>query len=39
MKYGSEFKHSFANRGYLHFAILKVLRVFQEKRAHNSRDI
>ena len=39
MKYRSEFKHGFTNRGYLHFAILKALHSFQEKRAHKSRDM
>ena len=39
MKYRSEFKHGFTNRGYLHCAILKALHVFQEKRACKSRDM
>ena len=38
MKYRSEFKHGFTNRGCLHCAILKALHSFQEKRAHKSRD-
>ena len=37
MKYRSEFKHGFTNRGYLHCAILKALHGFQEKGAHKSR--
>ena len=37
MKYRSEFKHGFTNRGYLHCAILKALHSFQEKRARKSR--
>ena len=39
MKYRSKFKHDFTNRGYLHSAILKALHGFQEKRAHESRDM
>ena len=39
MKYRSEFKRGFTNRGCLHCAILKALRGFQEKRAHKSRDM
>ena len=39
MKYRSEFKHDFTNRGYLHCAILKALHGFQEKRAHKSWDM
>ena len=39
MKYISEYKHGFTNRGYLHYAILKALHGFQEKRAHKSRDL
>ena len=39
MKYKSEFKHGFNNRGYLHRAILKALHGFQEKRSLNSRDM
>ena len=39
MKYRSEFKHGFTNRGYLHRAILKALHVFQEKRACKSKDM
>ena len=31
MKYRSEFKHGFNNRGCLHCAILKALHGFQEK--------
>ena len=38
MKYRSEFKHGFTNRGCLHCAILKALHDFKEKRAHKSRD-
>ena len=39
MKYISEFKHGFTNRGYLHCANLKALHGFREKRAHKSRDM
>ena len=39
MKYRSEFKHGFTNRGYMHCTILKVLHVFQEKRAPKSSDM
>ena len=39
MKYRSEFKHGFNNRGCLHCAILKALHGFQEKRSHKSRDM
>ena len=38
MKYRSEFKHVFSNRGCLHCAILRALHNFKEKRAHKSRD-
>ena len=37
MKYKSEFKHGFNNRGYLHRAILKDLHAFQEKRDLKSK--
>ena len=30
---------TFANRGFLHCAILKALHCFKEKRAHKSRDM
>ena len=33
IKYRSEFKHGFTNRGCLHCAILKALRGFQEKKS------
>ena len=39
MKNRLEFKHGFTNRSYLHGAILKALRGFQEKRAHKSWDM
>ena len=39
MKYRSEFKHGFTNRGCLQCAILKALHGFQKKRAHKSRDM
>ena len=39
MKYRSEFKHGFSNRGCLQYAFLKALHGFQEKRAHKSRDM
>ena len=39
MKYRSECKHGFTNRGRLHCAILKALHSFQEKRALKSRDM
>ena len=39
MKYRSEFKHGFTNRGCLHCAILKALHGVQEKRAHKSMDM
>ena len=39
MKYRSEFKHGFTNRGCLQCAILKALNGFQEKRAHKSGDM
>ena len=35
----SDFTHGFTNRSYLHGAILKALRGFQEKRAHTSRNM
>ena len=39
MKYRSEFKHGFTNRGCLHCAISKALHCFQEKKAQKSRDM
>ena len=37
MKYRSEFKHGFTNRGCLYCAILKALHGFKAKRAHKAR--
>ena len=39
MKYRSEFKHGFTDRGYLHCATLITLHGFQEKRAHRSKHM
>ena len=35
MKYRSEFKHGFTNRGHLHCAVVKPLHRFQEKKLTN----
>ena len=39
MKYRSEFKHGFSNRGHLPMCYSKALHSFQEKRANKSRDM
>ena len=39
MKYRSDFKHGFTNRGCLHCVIRKALHGFKEKRAHKARDM
>ena len=39
VKYTLECKHGFTNRGCLHYAILKALQGFQEKRTLKSRDM
>ena len=39
MKYRSEFKHGYTNRGCLHCTILKASHRIKEKRAHKTRDM
>ena len=39
VKYRSEVKHGYTNRGYLHCVILKPLHCFKENRAHKARDM
>ena len=39
MKYRSEFKHGFSNRGHLPMCYSKALHSFQEKGANKSRDM
>ena len=38
MKFRSKFYHGFTNRGCLHYAIIKTLYCFKEKREHEARD-
>ena len=39
MKYRSKFKNGFINRGRLHYAILKALHGFKEKRVRKAIDM